>query len=143
MSGRAKGARVRFPYLAGLHTFRRGDMVEYHGTLEKGESMTRAAVFGCVYAPPVPEDKQLRKILVLYDTTADVIFLGTWPLWRRVPLPAMLARSDFDCDNDEHGDPPSPHRTTWDPMCMRRRRLPTVGPHVSQSSRSPHSSARR
>ena len=38
---------------------------------------------------------------------------------------------------------PSPHRTTWDPMCMRRRRLPTVGPHVSQSSRSPHSSARR
>jgi hypothetical protein len=43
----------------GLHTFRRGDLVEYK-KLEAGELQQSLAVYGVVYAEPVPSDNQVN-----------------------------------------------------------------------------------
>jgi hypothetical protein len=68
----------------GLHTFVRGDIVEYT-QMERGEVPPQACIYGCIEAEAVTDDPQARKILVLYDISADTFFFGTWPAWRRCP----------------------------------------------------------
>ena len=82
----------------GLHSFKRGNLVEWTKA-EAEEPVQRAAIFGVIYAEPVPSDNEVRKILVLYDVEADLFFLGAWPAWRRL---AKNGVADFDCDNDQH-----------------------------------------
>ena len=95
----------------GLHTFRRGDLVEYLEAA-KDEGVVRAVVFGYLLTEPVPGDNEMRKFLVLYLAVEDVFFLGACPAWRRVPT-AAAAEADavaaaggeggkaFDCDDNE------------------------------------------
>jgi len=66
----------------GLHSFRRGDVVQYQQTND-GELVCQAAVYACCYQPST-DAAQARKALVLYDQAADTFFLGAWPAWRRV-----------------------------------------------------------
>jgi pyruvate/2-oxoglutarate dehydrogenase complex dihydrolipoamide acyltransferase (E2) component len=82
----------------GLHSFGRGDVVEY-AKANPDNPPCRAAVFGVIHAEPVPSDNEVRRALVLYDAYINTFFLGTWPAWRRV---AKLGIADFDCDNEDH-----------------------------------------
>lgn len=77
----------------------RGNVVEYLQA-EVGEEPPKACVYGVIYAEPTPEDPQLRKILVLYDVPGRTFFLGTWPVWRRLPKPDL--EGEFICDDNEH-----------------------------------------
>ena len=106
---RRKSEGLTYQDRQGLHSFRRGDLVEYLEA-EQGEGVARAVVFGYLYAEPVPGDNQVRKFLVLYLAVEDVFFLGACPAWRRVPT-AAAAEADavaaaggeggkaFDCDD--------------------------------------------
>ena len=84
----------------GLHSLARGDLVEYTQT-EEGEAPPQACVYGVVTAEPVADDPQIRRIVVLYDITANTFFLGTWPAWRRMPK-TLLSDEEFEVDNDDH-----------------------------------------
>ena len=97
---RRKTAEMSTQDRQGLHTFVRGDVVEFI-KLEKGEADSRAIVYGCVNASPAGSDKQFRKMLILYDKDVGMFFLGTWPSWRRVRKPSVLV-TEFDCDNGDH-----------------------------------------
>ena len=97
---RRKAANLTEQDRHGLHSFECGDVVAYQ-KLETGEAETRAAVFGCISAPPVEGDNEVRRMLILYDMDAGIFFLGTWPSWRRVCKASVLV-TDFDCDNNEH-----------------------------------------
>ena len=83
----------------GLHSFTRGDLVEYTHT-KQGEVPPTCVVYGCIEAPAVSDDNQIRRILVLYDIQLDLFFLSTWPAWRRVPKVGLDV--DFVCDNNDH-----------------------------------------
>ena len=80
----------------GVHSFERGDIVEYMHT-EDGQEVERAAVYGVIYAEAVRNDNQHRKFLVLYDVEADTFHVGGWPAWRRVPRASLPADTAFDC----------------------------------------------
>ena len=62
----------------GLHTLRRGDVVEYIH-VQDGEEC-RAAVFGITW----PEANAGRKYVVLHDAAAQVFSVGGYTDWRRV-----------------------------------------------------------
>ena len=83
----------------GLHSFTRGDLVEYTHA-KQGEVPPTCVVYGCIEAPAVSDDNQIRRILVLYDIQLDLFFLSTWPAWRRVPKVGLDV--DFVCDNNDH-----------------------------------------
>ena len=72
-------------------------MVEYLNT-EAGEEYS-AAIFGVIAHKP--DDKQVRKMLVLYDVTLDKFFLGNWPVWRRVPKGSLPAGAVVDREKSE------------------------------------------
>ena len=82
----------------GLHSFCRGDGVEYTQAV-KDEVPPSAYIYGVVEAEAVTDDLQLRRMLVLYDKS-DLFFFGTLPAWGRVPKPGL--DTTFDCENDDH-----------------------------------------
>jgi hypothetical protein len=87
----------------GLHSFRRGDVVQYQQTND-GEPVCQAVIYACCYQPST-DAAQARKLLVLYDQQADIFFLGAWPAWRRVSKRhtehEALNAAPFDCDDDD------------------------------------------
>ena len=97
---RVRGSTQSVQDRQGLHTFARGDLVEYMQA-EEGEEPPQACIYGVISVEPTPEDPQQRKILVLYDVEASTFFLGTWPAWRRMRKPNVDFQN-FNCENSEH-----------------------------------------
>ena len=89
-AGKRRTAAATAQDRLGLHTLRRGDLVEYIH-VHDGEEC-RAAVFGITW----PEANAGRKYVVLHDAAAQVFSVGGYTDWRRVHTKDS---SDIDDNN--------------------------------------------